>query len=283
MLRTLVSGLVSAAFLVSIADVSRAQDWSGAYAGAHAGIRWSQLDLSTPAYQFSDGMGGTLSVPAGRGSFNFKDGIGGVHGGYNVLLGGGWLAGFEGDVSWGRDSESLSVSFQASRTETSTRTVFTKKTITEFVPCECSEEFVKTTRTIQVPRTITTTKTINSRADGNSDLRLGAQGTLRSRFGFVDGNWLYYATGGVAFTQVDWNDTIAIAGGARDSVSKSDTLVGFVVGGGVETFIAPQWLLRLEYLYEDFGSMEIPLAFTDKTGELDVTVHKLRVGLSLKF
>ena len=42
-------------------------------------------------------------------------------------------------------------------------------------------------------------------------------------------------------------------------------------------------ILRLEYLYEDFGSVSVPLARTTKEGEVDVTAHKLRVGLSYKF
>ena len=42
---------------------ARAQDWTGAYAGVHAGHRWADLDLSTPPYTFSDGTGGTVFIP----------------------------------------------------------------------------------------------------------------------------------------------------------------------------------------------------------------------------
>jgi hypothetical protein len=36
-------------------------------------------------------------------------------------------------------------------------------------------------------------------------------------------------------------------------------------------------------LYEDFGRMKVPLAFTQQTGNLDITAHKLRFGVSVKF
>lgn len=283
MLRVLFGCLIGVAFLGSFASTPRAQDWDGAYIGAHAGVRWAELDLSTPSYQFSDGAGGILQVPAGNRSFRFRNAIGGLQGGYNVLLGGGWLSGIEGDISWGRDAEGFFDALQSSRQETETRTVLVTRTITELVPCECEEEFIEVTREIQVPRQVTTTRTINSNATSSSDLDLEAQGTIRLRFGFVAGDILYYATGGIAFTRAEWRNTISIAGGASQTVSKSDTLTGFAVGGGLQTFISPELLLGVDYLYEDFGSMDVPLAFTAKTGDLDVSAHKVRVSLSYKF
>lgn len=290
MYRAFTGSFVCAALVLVFADVSSAQDWDGGYIGAHAGIRWSDFDVSTPVYSFQDANGVTLNVPASRRSYRFQDAIGGVHGGYNLLLGGGWLIGLEGDYSWGRDGANFADVFQGSRTETSRKTIFVTRTITEIVPIEHGDEyseeeveFETITRTIRIPRTVTTTRTINSRAKGNSDLDLESQGTLRLRFGLTQANFLYYVTAGVAFTDVDWSNSISIRGGASATVSKSDTLVGFVVGTGAETFIAPQALLRLEYLYEDFGRMNVPLAFTGKSGELDVTVHKLRLGVSYKF
>jgi outer membrane immunogenic protein len=47
-------------------------------------------------------------------------------------------------------------------------------------------------------------------------------------------------------------------------MSWSDTRVGWTAGGGVETELAPQWKLRVEYRYTDLGSYSknIPLSYS---------------------
>lgn len=76
----------SFACLVVLPGSAEAQEWSGYYVGAHGGYRWVDLDITTPAYSFLDGTGGTVQVPTRNESFNINGGIGGVHGGYNFLL-----------------------------------------------------------------------------------------------------------------------------------------------------------------------------------------------------
>lgn len=87
--------------------------------------------------------------------------------------------------------------------------------------------------------------------------------TARLRAGFlVAPNWLLYATGGLAVTQV--KDSVVCTagvgaacgntGGGGSSVTWSDTetLVGGTIGGGIETLLAPNWTARVEYLYAKF-------------------------------
>jgi outer membrane immunogenic protein len=75
--------------------------------------------------------------------------------------------------------------------------------------------------------------------------------TLRARAGVTFGPGLYYVTGGAAFTDI--NDTDI---GVVDSVSIKNTATGWTVGAGAEWMIpsAPQWSVKAEYLYADFGS-----------------------------
>ena len=94
--------------------------------------------------------------------------------------------------------------------------------------------------------------------------------TVRPRMGYVLGNFLLYATGGFALTevqyqsQVDWGvgtsghvtpvnnplNSLATTSGNFDNV-----LPGWTVGGGLEWKITPvHWSVAGQYLYSDYAS-----------------------------
>jgi outer membrane immunogenic protein len=86
-------------------------------------------------------------------------------------------------------------------------------------------------------------------------------GTLRVRAGYVvHDNWLLYATGGLAYAQIDhkFNDdnvnSSAGPGFGPFSQSNTDTKAGWTVGGGAEFLHDNHWLLRAEALFVDLGS-----------------------------
>lgn len=120
-------------------------------------------------------------------------------------------------------------------------------------------------------------------AETHSNLDTNWQGTIRARLGYASGIDMFYITGGFAFMDIDWSDAISVNFGSTYTAHKSDILTGWVIGGGWERLISANWLLRVEYLYEDFGSISVPLAGTDERGSLDVTAQKLRLGISYKF
>jgi opacity protein-like surface antigen len=61
------------------------------------------------------------------------------------------------------------------------------------------------------------------------------------------------------------------------------TLTGWTVGGGMEYMLNPNWIARLEYLYENFGDVNVPFGL-GQTGTLNLKdVNKVRVGISYKF
>lgn len=109
------------------------------------------------------------------------------------------------------------------------------------------------------------------------------QGTLRLRLGYAAGQALFYATGGLAFMDVDWRDTVKPDFGPPSTASKSELMTGWVLGGGVEYAMNTNLSLRVEYLYEDLGQMSVPLAGSADRGVLDVTAQKLRVGITYRF
>jgi outer membrane immunogenic protein len=70
--------------------------------------------------------------------------------------------------------------------------------------------------------------------------------TLAARFGFAQNNTLYYAKagGGWANNTASVTDTLTGA-----SVNTTRTTGGWVVGGGIEYGVAPNWTLKAEYDY----------------------------------
>jgi len=145
--------------------------------------------------------------------------------------------------------------------------------------------------------TVNGSETIDFASDGytfqhRSELELEWQGTIRGRLGFVSGNTLFFTTAGVAFLNVDWNETaIATDDSAGQSFTQnhgdSDTLTGVVLGGGVEVAVTPTVIFGADYLYENFGSIgSVPFGHTNpgQTGRLgDIDVHKVRARVSIKF
>jgi high affinity Mn2+ porin len=77
-----------------------------------------------------------------------------------------------------------------------------------------------------------------------------SSGTVRVRVGYAPGNWLFYATGGFAWTH-DQLSLTRLATGATESPSL--WRLGWAAGAGVEIPIMPHWTARLEYLFTDYG------------------------------
>ena len=77
-----------------------------------------------------------------------------------------------------------------------------------------------------------------------------ASGTVRGRVGYAPGNWLFYVTGGFAWTY-DRQTLTQLATGTVEQPFLWRW--GFATGAGVEVPIAPHWTARLEYLFTDYG------------------------------
>jgi outer membrane immunogenic protein len=101
--------------------------------------------------------------------------------------------------------------------------------------------------------------------------------TLRGKVGFALDNVLLFATGGVALTEAklayeDYDD------GVLDiRFEDSDTMFGWVAGGGIEFALAPV-SVKIEYLYADFGDLNFDLS-EEIAGDAEVDTHILRGGL----
>ncbi len=86
--------------------------------------------------------------------------------------------------------------------------------------------------------------------------------SVRGRIGYASNNWLLYATGGVAFANLNFNAQVHCTAvqpslcnptGQDISAGFKDTRVGAVVGGGIEFKPASNWTFGAEYLYYRFS------------------------------
>ncbi len=223
----------------------------GTYAGIHGGYRWGEAEFTSAPYTIpSPGSGASVTFPGRNDEFSPDGGIIGLHLGHSKALQSNWIAGVEGDITWGSGDDGVSLSGVVSNVG--------------------GDAFAYTIR---------------------SEVEFNWQATLRARIGRVSGDWMYYATGGIAFLDVDWKENMTLTGvgipGGSVSFAHndSDIQVGFVVGGGVEKAINDKWTARGEYLYENFGSFSVRhgASTPPQVGNLgDIDAHKLRFGLTRK-
>ncbi|MET0277561.1 MAG: outer membrane beta-barrel protein [Pseudorhodoplanes sp.] len=106
--------------------------------------------------------------------------------------------------------------------------------------------------------------------------RLESLGTVRGRAGTLFNDWLVYGTGGWAFGRVSGYDVAKLSGDAMYS--------GWTIGAGIEKRFAPQWSLKLEYLYTDLGGKDLFQASVPGYPEhVTYKLNSLRLGISYFF
>jgi high affinity Mn2+ porin len=116
-------------------------------------------------------------------------------------------------------------------------------------------------------------------AEGYSETVL-ASGTVRSRIGYAPGRWLFYATGGFAWTY-DRQSLTQVATGTSEMPFL--WRFGWTAGGGVEVPIAPYWTARVEYLFFDYGKKSTEFFAGAQPINSDFFLQELRFGLNYQF
>jgi outer membrane immunogenic protein len=112
-------------------------------------------------------------------------------------------------------------------------------------------------------------------------------GTLRGRIGLVgDERYLIYATGGLAYANVDHRFSAPGPDLSPFSASSGGTELGWTVGGGVEFLKDGNWSIRAEALYVDLGSDNVNYAFDEcchQRVNWDDSFWVVRLGLAYHF
>ena len=117
--------------------------------------------------------------------------------------------------------------------------------------------------------------------------------TIRGRLGFAWDRLLLYGTGGVAFTDVRYTQTVSASAfitGATVVNVVTETKSGVTVGGGAEYALWNNLTLRAEYLYAQFTGVSgaSVLQFQNSSNQVagstgNLHDHIVRVGLNYKF
>lgn len=105
--------------------------------------------------------------------------------------------------------------------------------------------------------------------------------SVRGRLGYTTGDILFYATGGVAFANV--NAGHFRTGDFRDQIDK--TLTGWVAGGGIEKAFSRNWSARAEFLHYGFGktTQTVPFFVTRTyTTAFRHDVSVVRLGINFR-
>jgi high affinity Mn2+ porin len=105
-------------------------------------------------------------------------------------------------------------------------------------------------------------------------------GTLRGRIGYAPGSWLFYATGGFAWTY-DRLTLTQLTGGPTESSFL--WRLGWAAGVGVEAPVAANWTAKLEYLFTDYGMSSVTFPAAGQRFASDFSLQSLRVGLNYRF
>jgi high affinity Mn2+ porin len=107
-----------------------------------------------------------------------------------------------------------------------------------------------------------------------------SMGTVRGRVGYAPGNWLFYATGGFAWSY-DQLTLMQLATGTTGSPFL--WRLGWAAGLGVEVLVAPHWTARVEYLFIDYGTSSVTVPAAAQSFNSNFSLQELRAGLDYQF
>jgi high affinity Mn2+ porin len=106
-----------------------------------------------------------------------------------------------------------------------------------------------------------------------------SSGTARGRIGYAPGNWLFYATGGFAWTSTE-QFQLTTANSA-DSANKQRT--GWAAGAGVEGPLIPHWTIKAEYLYTGYRNRDVDFPSAGQQFTSNLSEQEVRVGVNYHF
>jgi outer membrane immunogenic protein len=231
--------------------------WNGWYVGANAGGSWGDNSLQR---QVQAGPGSVTIPPADISVINTH-----TSSGSNKT---GFTGGIEGGYNWAMDNWLFGIEAEGVALSVNTRN---------------TNNFTSAIQQPIIPPPAPTVYTISQRAD--TDWMVD----FRPRIGFTSGPWLFFGSAGIAFADVksglQFSDTNVPPQAA--SSEKSSTKTGWIAGLGAGYAMSPQWSIKGEWLYADFGSTRTsltdPSGFVTLTSEAKVRTNILRVGVDYRF
>ncbi len=217
-----------------------AYNWNGFYAGGHFGVAWGNSNWTAgPGISGSNNLFQPINSWDEAGSF-----FAGLQGGYNYVLPSRILLGAEVDASF-PSFQPLPVGVNPFGVSIGGTSNFTSATL----------------------GAVSFAETVLS------------SGTVRGRIGYAPGHWLFYATGGFAWTYNQQSLTQVATG---NSATPFLWRLGWTAGAGVEVPIAPHWTAQIEYLFKDYGGSTTTFFGTQPVTS-DFLLQAVRFGLNYQF
>jgi len=230
--------------------------WTGFYVGVNGGYSWGSWDSSSIAGIFPSGTGFVTAFNPHVNGWTF-----GGQAGYNRELDTRWVIGVEADIQATGERASVSGA----------------RTFSTLIDTDFGVANVVTTQTT------------------NGEWKFPWFGTLRARGGvLIDPQMLFYVTGGLAVGEFKFADSFvstsqAFLGGkagppttVASAFSGDTTRVGGAIGAGIERKLNPNWSVKGEYLYLDFGTATFLSGTGFDTG-VRLRDHIFRIGINYQF
>jgi high affinity Mn2+ porin len=114
-------------------------------------------------------------------------------------------------------------------------------------------------------------------------------GTLRGRLGYAAGNWLFYVTGGFAWSFDQFGRTQGSASPVASNVAAGTEEVqslvpryGGALGAGVNFALNEKWSARVEYLFIDYANRNVTLTEVAEHFNSSLALQTIRMGLDYK-
>ena len=105
-------------------------------------------------------------------------------------------------------------------------------------------------------------------------------GSVRGRIGYAPNDWLFYLTGGFAWTY-DQLTLTPLSGGSTESPFLSR--FGWSAGAGLEVPVAPHWTAGLEYLFTDYPFSNVTFPAAAQRFSSDLSLQEVRANLNYRF
>jgi len=107
------------------------------------------------------------------------------------------------------------------------------------------------------------------------DVTLLWTGHARGRIGYLYNQFLIFFSGGAAFAGTEAKHFVPAG---NTLYFDTRTLVGYSLGGGVETFFFNNWIFRVEYLHDRFGNQHYDWVAGSRYSNSDLTIDTVRVS-----
>jgi high affinity Mn2+ porin len=228
--------------------VSTAYDWNGWYVGAHVGAIRGSSNWSAQPGAGGPGLNGAFNLPL---NFDFMAGTGS------------YVAGLQAGYNY----------------------VFPSRLMLGF-----ETDVSLPSSDVLVPFSVRGSQTVTSPLSGQVTYGEAVvhYGSARARIGYAFDHFLFYGTGGLAWSydQVTRTQVAGVSFGGFAAPGTVDTRLlwrlGWAAGAGVEIPIAGGWAARAEYLSTGFGRKSVTFPTAMQGFDSDLAMQSLRLGLNYK-